>query len=253
MTILSNLLSGVTSQLVTGVVYAPSSDVNPITLISSLTNYIQPDNEKTYSSGTTIETIQATGSEADTFTSVSGGVGVDYDSSLFNNIGGFVSTGNNSKLYTAQASTEGWQFGMIVDMPLNPTLRPHLLGRGTGLTNSAADAELINLETDGSLRWFRNEAQGNVTVSDPANTKGKKYVIYINARTSTEWDFYFNGILTATLNPDNSYLSYQRWFFGGGTFNFGEFFICNDAHNALNDPSISDINNYLLEKYSVPL
>lgn len=183
-----------------------------------------------------------------------------YDDTAFSGAGALFDPDGSTHMLTDGNHTTGSTcfLGIVVDFPASPASNYDFLSFGSssfGNTNAR-----FQINTSGNLLWYQNEASGAETLIEGID--GQKNIILANFKSASEVDFYINGTsVTATFDPRDSFNSLNRfWLFMRNTtfssfqdLKIGRFFFKTGAHDASNDPSISDIVNYLNDTYSVGL
>lgn len=158
---------------------------------------------------------------------------------------------------TFTASSTGFG-GIVLDIPASvPNERPIFAFGASGTGNVRTN---IRIMTNGNIRWSRNDSDGYETISTQDH-RGSKVVILWNFKGVDDVDFYVNSPTPYTFNPRDS-LGFQNQAILFAERNnyqtiaglgIGYFFHKNQAHDAVHDPSIASIMNFLSGKYGVTL
>ena len=174
---------------------------------------------------------------------------------------GFLTTADISThmLATSKFTSSSTGFGGIVlDIPaFIPNERPIFAFGASGTGNVRTN---IRIMTNGNIRWSRNDSDGYETIS-PQDHRGSKVIILWNFKNVDDVDFYVNSLVPYNFNPRNSLEFQNQAILFAERSNYetiaglgiGYFFHKNQAHDAVHDPSIASIMNFLSDKYDVSL
>lgn len=232
--------------------YTIPNDINYMYGFTDLRNYIPSDAIKVYNTGTKIESIQAVGSDADLFIANNSVNYPDWDSTALGGVGGIVSDAANETIYTSMALQAGMIVCGVSETKAAATVRPKVFGFAlTSATGPDVDKVLQVLESDTSIRYFRTQAQGNENFG--TDYIGKRFFWALVYTDTSNAELFINGVSVGTFDPDADYAVAGRWHIGGGEITTGEVAIAFDYSPANGDPTIRELTDYMVEKYSIPL
>lgn len=196
---------------------------------------------KTYTTGTTIDTVGSLNGK--TWINASTSLRFDYDTTAFSNLGGYQGTDDiNSKLVTDHAWSAKNLFFGVVDIPaaLGTGDHLHLFQGGTGTAAAPSFSSVIRfmvLASDGSLRYFNGQS---AAVTFGGNYLNSAFVWCVDMHSVSDWDIYIHDGTTFTtiqtgFDPNDTYSTATIVAIGGGAKYGRHYFMNGDStDNSIN-------------------
>jgi len=235
------------------------TDTDVIRAITNLEYEMRPSYAKTYDSG--VDVLSVVSANGRSFDNLNVGNFFDFDATAFDGAGGFVSTGSNCVLNVDSGLPiqAGMFLGFVVELPSSFGFSG-LFGMTDASTPPSGNNRIfVQSSSHGSFPGFvgygTNESQAVEYISSWGNQTGNRLAIFLNYTSASNLDIYVNDATTPalTLNPRDSYTFQNSLSIGGADAGiiFGGCFAKVGTHDAVNDPSLTDIMNALKTDYGI--
>ena len=199
---------------------------------------------KTYTAGTTIDTIK--GIDGSDWANVDTGNRMTYDAAAFDGAGAFVGSAVTSKMIDGiNWTTQFVAFGSA-KIPASVASEITLLQGGNLVPSVSTHFKIL---TTGALAY--QAQQGSASTTNFGGDYRDGYVDWlIDAHGLNDWDIWINGsLLVEGYDPNDNYISTRNRVFFGGVAEFGRlYYFAGADHGEAGDPSIAAIFADLLAK-----
>jgi len=233
-------------------------DSDPILRLTNLSYYSRPElYARNTTAGNNFDSMASINNgEFELYDAGANGYEMVYDATAFDNVGGFRPSVDGAFIRGAGDKLDpsgGFFLGFTIQMEE---------------TISAEQRQIMQMGREagvyGNARLYQDNVDRIILQRDDiTNTKviansvsGNSYCIFINVISATEGEVYVNNSTAITFDPRADWLikvgDGGTYYLGDNEFNtYGGSFVKTGSHDAVNDPSISDIMDYMKAQYNI--